>query len=104
MRVGARRTWQRACPTRVSRACGGAARAQRVPHGIGTASAEGIMIARGQGATAAWASTLTTAPHAAQSVLIGRLMAAGHVHVAISTALGRFTGLRTNERWHRHGT
>src|SRR5262249_52793607 len=35
----------------------GAARAQRVPHGIGTASAEGIMIARGQGATAAWAST-----------------------------------------------
>jgi len=82
----------------------GAARAQRVPHGIGTASAEGIMIARGQGATAAWASTLTTAPHAAQSVLIGRLMAAGHVHVALSTALGRFTGLRTNERWHRHGT
>jgi len=50
--------------------CGGIARraalAKRVPQGIGTASAEVIMIARVQGATAACEPTLTTAHQAAQ--------------------------------------
>src|SRR5947207_14040840 len=30
-------------------------------------------------------------------------MSAGHLHVAIQAAVGRFEGLLTNEGWHRHG-
>ncbi len=34
---------------------------------------------------------------------MGRIVAAGHLHIAIQAVLGRFEGLLADDGWHRHG-
>jgi hypothetical protein len=82
---------------------GRAALALGQPQCIGAASTAVILVARVEGAAAAREPTLATTDEPTQSVCIGRISAAGHLPVAIQTAVGRFKELLTNEGWHRHG-
>jgi hypothetical protein len=62
---------------------GRAARAEGKPQRIGAATTEGRMVARTQGTSAAREPTLATTDEATEQVLIGRIIAARHLHVAI---------------------
>jgi hypothetical protein len=79
---------------------GGAALSLSGPQGIGPTTTEIIVVARMEGASRTRQLTLATTDHPPQQILVGGVVAACQLGVAIQPCLGGLKGLLADDRWH----